>query len=66
MTMTTIDNIVSKFEYKTLNRIHGEPLLNTVLQLYNQLKRNAQRIPTTLGGGQYGYLALVVKPADYM
>ena len=29
------------------------------------IKRNAQKVPTTLGGGQNGYLGLVVAPEAY-
>ena len=43
----------------------GEPTLDTILLLHRQVKRNAQSIPTTLGGGQLGYLALVVPEDTY-
>ena len=33
--------------------------------LFRQLKRNAQCVPTTLGGGQLGYLALVIEKHIY-
>ena len=50
------------FEYKTLTKVHGKPTIDTILQVFKQLKRNAQCVPTTLGGGQLGYLALLLKP----
>ena len=50
------------FEYKSLDKIHGKPTIDKLIHLFRQLKRNAQRVPTTLGGGQLGYLALVVTP----
>lgn len=53
------------FEYKTLTKIHGRPTIDKLLTLYKQLKRNAQCVPTTLGGGQLGYLALVLNPTMY-
>ena len=53
------------FEYKQLNKIYGKPTRESLLTLFRQLKRNAQRVPTTLGGGQLGYLALTVTPAVY-
>ena len=34
--------------------------------MWRQLKRNAQRIPTTLGGGNHGYLALLITPTEYL
>ena len=53
------------FEYKQLSKIYGKPTLETLIALHRQLKRNAQRVPTTLGGGQLGYLALTVTPEVY-
>ena len=53
------------FEYKTLTRIVGRPTIDKLLTIYKQLKRNAQTVPTTLGGGQLGYLALILKQITY-
>jgi hypothetical protein len=53
------------FEYKELTKIHGEPTVDSIVTLLRQVKRNAQRVTTTLGGGQLGYLALVTPPAIY-
>ena len=55
----------SHFQYQNLDKIHGEPTLDSLLHLFRQLKINAQSVPTTLGGGQLGYLALVLSAADY-
>ena len=65
LTSYSIKNIYSHFEYKELTKIDGEPTLDTVLLLHRQVKRNAQSVPTTLGGGQLGYLALVISPTKY-
>ena len=54
------------FEYKDLERIHGQPAINLIARLLRQVKHNAQRVSTTLGGGQLGYLALVISPTDYL
>ena len=54
------------FEYKDLDKIHGQPTLQALVKLLRQLKRNAQKVPTTLGGGQLGYLALILSVADYL
>ena len=53
------------FQYPTLDKIHGEPTLDTLLHLFKQLKINAQSVPTTLGGVQLGYLALVLTQDKY-
>ena len=60
-----IKNIYSHFEYKELKKVEGEPTLDTILLLHRQVKRNAQSVPTTLGGGQLGYLALVISREKY-
>ena len=65
LTSYSIKNIYSHFEYKELKRIEGEPTLDTILLLHRQVKRNAQSVPTTLGGGQLGYLALVISTQKY-
>lgn len=65
LTSYSIKNIYSHFEYKELTKIVGEPTLDFILLLHRQVKRNAQSVPTTLGGGQLGYLALVLPPAKY-
>ena len=53
----------SYFEYKSLTKILGEPTIDSIAKLHKEIKRNAQKVPTTLGGGQNGYLGLVI-PTD--
>ena len=53
------------FQYQTLDKIHGEPSLDTLLHIFKQLKINAQSVPTTLGSGQLGYLALTLTEDEY-
>ena len=65
LTSYSIKNIYSHFEYKELQKIVGEPTLDTILLLHRQVKRNAQSVPTTLGGGQLGYLVLVIAEENY-
>ena len=65
LTSYSIKNIYSHFEYKELTKIVGEPTLDNILLLHRQVKRNAQSVPTVLGGGQLGYLALVLPENKY-
>ena len=65
LTSYSIKNIYSYFEYKELTKIEGEPTLDTILLLHRQGKDNAQSVPTTLGGGQLGSLALVISKEKY-
>ena len=53
------------FEYKKLHKIHGQTTLESLVILFQQLKRNAQKLQTTLGGGQLEYLALILPPATH-
>ena len=52
-------------EYKNFDNIHGQLDIDNIAKLLKQLTRNAQRVPTTLRGGQLCYLALVISPADH-
>ena len=45
--------------------IVGKPTYATLKTLKDQLKANAASVPTTLGGGNHGYLGLVLSPATY-
>ena len=38
------------FEYKDLDKIHGQPTIDSIVKCLRQLKRNAQKVSTTLGG----------------
>ena len=51
------------FEHKDLDKIYGQPNLVSICKLFRQGKRNAQCVPSTLGGGQTGYLALYIDAA---
>ena len=53
------------FEHKHLTKIHGQPDIDSILRLFREVKRNVQKVKTTLGGGQWGYLALVIATAAY-
>ena len=55
----------TSFEYADLTVIHGEPTYETLKTLVNQLKANARSVRTTLGGGQHGYLGLVLSAQQY-
>ena len=59
-------NYTDYFEKKEHTRIHGEPDIDSLTCLFSESKRNSQRIPTSLGGGQFGYLALLVREAVYI
>ena len=53
------------FQFENLTPINGEPDFETILKLKNEVKANAQSVPTTLGGGNHGLLGLVINPVEY-
>ena len=55
----------SYFEHTFLTAIYGEPTYETIHHLKNELKANAILVPTTLGGGNHGYLGMILTPAEY-
>ena len=53
------------FQYENLTPIHGEPDFVSIQKLKNEVKANAQSVPSTLGGGNHGFLGLVLHPVEY-
>ena len=65
MSKYSIKDYTNFFQYKELDRIRNQPTLDSLINLLRQVKINAQSVTTTLGGGQLGYLALVISETDY-
>ena len=53
------------FVYEKLTRAHVQPNIDNIVQLLTEVKRNSQTVKSILGGGQFGYLALILSTADY-
>ena len=53
------------FEFPTLTKIHGEPTFDSIKKLHNEMKSNSQSVQSSLGGGQYGHLGLVLNVQQY-
>ena len=53
------------FPYKTPTRILGEPTYKGLKTLKTELTANASSVDCDLGGGDHGYLGLVLSDADY-
>jgi len=65
MAVGIIDYAASYFKYKTPTPIRGEPTNKALKRLQTELQANASSIETDLGGGNHGYLALVLTDAEY-
>ena len=65
MTIGSIDYASSYFKYKTPTPIRGEPTHKSIKRLKLELQANASSVETDLGGGNYGYLGLVLTDAEY-
>ena len=61
----SVDDVVAKLPMKTMPKIDRETdygNINTMMQL---LYGNAASLPTMLGGGQHGYIGIVMNPQLY-
>lgn len=55
-----VDAIIEGFPYSTIEQIKGEPSHHSIKEVERKLIKNASSIPSELGGGQHGYLGLVL------
>ena len=53
------------FQYKTPTRIQCTPTYKALNQLKAELCANANSVESNLGGGNHGYLGLVLTDAEY-
>ena len=60
----SVEDVINAFP-TPITKITGEPNYESLKHLKDQLKANAASIPTTFGGGNHGYLGLILSPAAY-
>ena len=65
MTLGAVDYAASYFKYKTPTPIQGTPTNKTLKQLKQELRENTSSVDSDLGGGDHGYLGLVLTNAEY-
>ena len=58
-------NIQSRFQYSTPTIIRGKPIHQDLKRLNTELRANASSIDSDLGGGDHGYLGLVLTAPEY-
>ena len=61
-----IDYATLYFKYKSPIPINGEPTYKSLKRLKTELRANASSVDTDLGGGDHGYLGLVLSDVEYM
>jgi len=63
---TKIPSVIDTyFQHKVLTRLHGQPTYETLQTLATEIKANAASVPSTLGGGHFGHLGLILSDARY-
>jgi hypothetical protein len=62
----TVDEITKSFIFPSLPKHSGIPIYETIAATHAKLKVNASRVPSPLGGGQFGHLGLVISPVNYL
>ena len=62
---STVDYLKTHFEYPELTKVHERPNYELLRKIKNELKANAARVTTSLGGGAHGHLGFVLTPAEY-
>ena len=62
---TQVDYARACFKYPTPTPIRGEPTYETLTKLKDELSANASSVESELGGGDHGYLGLVLTDSEY-
>ena len=62
---SNIDYASLYFKYKTPSPVTGEPTYKSLKRLKTELRANASSVDTDLGGGDHGYLGLVLSDVEY-
>lgn len=57
--------MTESFPHPIINKVDDEPSYKTINEVEKKLITNAASIPSELGGGNHGYLGLVLKPSKY-
>ena len=63
---TTPDFRKSHFPHPDLERVHSPPTIDAIIRIHRQPKQNAASVPLNLGGGQHGFLPLVLTDAQWL
>eukprot|EP00957_Ditylum_brightwellii_P115465 8807317-Ditylum_brightwellii.AAC.1 len=64
-TNSAVDNIKANFPHPVLPQIVGKSNYESLYCIHKLMMENTFSISTALGGGNHGYLALVILPVMY-
>ena len=62
---TTPDQLQASFPFPFITKTTERPTYTTIRSIHKKLAANASSVRTVLGGGQHGYLAIVIDPPVY-
>ena len=58
-------DICDEIRKETVTKIHGQPTSHDLTNLEKEIISIFVNIPTTLGGGNYGHVGVIMDPTDY-
>ena len=61
----SIDSVIEGFPYSTIEKHIGEPHYQAIKEVERKIIKNASSYPSELGGGNHGYLGLILSPLKY-
>ena len=59
------DEMISSFPNSILKEIKGEPNYEDLVTMRDELNENYASVPSELGGGEYGYLGVLLSNSAY-
>ena len=61
----SVDYTATHFRFPVPTPINGEPTNRTLKRLKTELRANGSSVETDLGGGDHGYLGLILTDPEY-
>ena len=59
------EDICSKFPFKKITKCEGVIDYKIIREIHRKIQSNASTIQSEFGGGQHGFLGMVMQPATY-
>ena len=61
----SVDSVIEGFPCSTIEKHIEEPKFQIIKQVERKLVKNVSSYPSELGGGNHGYLGLLLQPPKY-